>query len=127
VILRNGKRKTITAELEERPTDDKTTTAKSDTLEQLGFSVQNLTDELAERLGYQGQSGVVVSDVEPGSMAGQAGISAGTLVVEVNRKPVKNTKDFDKALEQAGKEGSVLLLVKNRRYTRYVVLTLPKK
>ena len=46
----------------------------ADTIEQLGFSVVNLTGELASELGYEGDSGVVVREVQPGSEADQAGI-----------------------------------------------------
>ncbi|UCE98719.1 MAG: DegQ family serine endoprotease [Planctomycetota bacterium] len=126
VVLRDGKRKTFTAELGERPTKP-LLAAQPETLEQLGFSVQNLTDDLAERLGYEGQSGVVVTQVEPGSLAELAGISSGTLIIEVNREPVENTDEFNEAMEKAAGQGTVLLLIKDKRYTRFVVLTLPEK
>jgi serine protease Do len=55
VVLRDGKRKTITAELGTRPPREEILGAPpTDVMEQLGFSVQELTDELAERLGYEG-------------------------------------------------------------------------
>lgn len=127
VVFRNGKRKELTAELGERPTKAQIAGAQSDMLGQLGFAVQNLTDDLAERFGYKGETGVIVSHVEPASLAALAGIKSGTLIMEVNRKPVKNTKDFDKVVEQAAKEGTVLLLIKDERYTRFVILTLSKK
>jgi len=127
VILRDGKRKKFTAELGERPTKPLLAKAQPETLEQLGFFVQNLTPDLAERLGYEGQSGVVVTQVEPGSLADLAGISSGTLIIEVNREPVENTDQFNEAMEKAAEQGTVLLLIKDKRYTRFVVLTLPEK
>jgi S1-C subfamily serine protease len=86
--------------------------------------VRNLTDEYAERLGFEGLSGVVVISVEADSQAAKKGITAGMLIMEVNREPVKNTKEFDEAIRKAKKEGSVLLLVNDGRYTRFVVLKL---
>ncbi len=127
VVLRDGERKTFTVKLGKRPTPAQIAKARSDTLEQLGLIVQNLTDDLAERLGYQGLTGVVATRAEPGSTAALAGITPGTLIMEVNRKPVKNTKDFNEAIEKAAEQGTVLLLIRNERYTRFVVLTLPKK
>ena len=127
VVLRDGKRKTLTAKLGERPKRGLITAVPSDTLEQLGLAVQNLTDDLAERLGYEGLAGVVVTQVEPGSPADFVGITRGTLIMEVNRKPVKNTKDFNEAVEEAAKEQTVLLRIKQGRATLFVVLTLPKK
>ncbi len=127
VVLRDGDRKEFTVEIGKRPPKDQLAAGKSQTLKQLGISVQNLTSDIAERFGYQGLSGVVVAEVEPGSLAELAGITQGTLIMEVNRKAVKNTKDFGEAVEQASREGSVLLLIKDEQYSRFVVLTLPKK
>jgi serine protease Do len=127
VVLRDGKRKTFTIKLVERPSADKIAAAESQTIEKLGLTVQNLTDDLAERLGYEGLTGVVVTQVEPGSLAQRAGVEAGMLIMEVNRESVANTKEFDKAVERAGKDGSILLLITDGRYARYVILKLPKE
>jgi serine protease Do len=82
---------------------------------------------LAERLGYKGMSGVVVSGVEPGSLAAAGGIQPGMLIQEVNRQQIKNTKDFYEALEKAGEEGTILLYINNGQYSQYLVLKLDKK
>ena len=96
-------------------------------MEQLGFVVQNLTDDLAERYGYEDHIGVIVIRVEPDSQAAQKGITPGMLIMEVNRKSVKNTKDFDEAIEKAAKAGKVLLLINDGRYRQLVVLKLSKE
>ncbi len=128
VVLRDGKRKELTVELGQRPTEGALAAAEpSGALEQLGLTVQELTDELAERLGYEGQSGVVVAGVEPSSIAELAGITPGTLIVEVNRQPIKNIEGFNEAIEKSGKEKTILLLTKKGRYSRYVALILPEK
>jgi serine protease Do len=124
VVLRDGKRKTLTTELDKRPPQDKLPGAEPKTSQKLGFAVKNLTDEYAERLGFEGMSGVLVISVEAGSQAAQKGITAGMLIMEVNREPVKNTKEFDEAIQKAKKDGSVLMLVNDGRYTRFIVLKL---
>jgi serine protease Do len=124
VILRDGKRKTLTAELERRPPQGQAPGAELETSQKLGFTVRNLTDEYAERLGFEGLSGVVVTSVEAGSNAAKKGITAGMLIMEVNRQPVKNTKEFDEAIQKAKKDKSLLLLVNDGRYTRFIVLKL---
>jgi serine protease Do len=127
VVLRDGKRKSLTVELGQKPQDQQAAAAGGAEAEKtLGISVTNLSDELAERLGFEGLSGVVVESVEPGSLAAEKGIAAGMLIMEVNRKPVKNTKKFDKAVKQAVKGGKVLLLVNNGTYSQYVLLKLPE-
>jgi serine protease Do len=125
-VLREGDKRDFTVKLGEKSTL-RAGAEPSKILEQLGFAVQNLTEELAERLGYEGQSGVVVTQVEPGSIADRNGIKPGSLIMEVDRKPVKNVKEFSSALEKAGKEGSLLLLVDSGRYRLLVVLPLPEK
>jgi len=129
VVLRDGKRKTLTIELGERPGTDELIAGGSrpQVQKQLGLTVQNLTDELAERLGYEGVRGVVVTSVEPGSAAEENGIRAGMLIEEVNSAQVSNTKQFSKAIEKAGQGDAVLLLVNNGRYSVYVVLPLEEK
>jgi serine protease Do len=127
VVLRDGSRREFTVELAEKPAKEKVAIGKSQTMEDLGLTMQNLTDDLAERLGYEGLSGVVVTQVEAGSLAELSGISQGTLIMEVDRKPVKNTKEFSEAIEEAAKNGTILLLIRDEGYTRFAVITLPQK
>lgn len=126
VIIRDGNRKDVTAQLGKRSEEMLAAAEGSKALEKLGFTVENLSDELAERFGYQGLSGVIVTKVEPDSSAAQTGIRPGVLIQEVNRKKVSNIKDFSSAMEKAGKNESVLLLVYNGRYTQLILLPLSK-
>ena len=128
VVWRDGKRKTLTVKLGKRPpAEELDDTLPTDTIEELGFTVETLTDELAERYGYEGESGVLVRDVEPGSQAARVHIVRGTLIKEVNLQEVKNTKEFNEAIKKAKKKGSVLLLVKRGRYPFSVILKLSDK
>ena len=128
VIWRDGKRKTITAELSKRPsTDELAGTLPAKTVEELGFTVQSLTDELRESYGYEGQSGVIVNNVVPGSQADRIGIVPGTLIKEVNRREVKNPREFSEAIERAKKRGNVLLLIKRGRDTFFALLRLSEE
>jgi serine protease Do len=126
VVWRDGKRKTLTAKLDKRPPlEELIRSSQPGRIDALGFSVQNLTDELAERYGFQGQNGVIVSSVEPGSQAAQEGLSAGMLIIEVNLKPVQNAREFSDAMEQAKKDkGKAILLVNDGQRRRYIELKL---
>jgi serine protease Do len=90
----------------------------------IGISVQNLTDELAERFGYEDTVGVVITKVTPNSPAARAGLRSGMVVDEVNRETVTNTEEFDSAIENVADDKSVLLLVREGEYSRYVPLKL---
>ena len=96
----------------------------SELLERLGFTVQDLTDELAYQLGYEGQQGVIIADVEPGSEASQVGLRRGTLIRQVNRQSVRNTDEFMQALKESERSKQILLLAQDRRGARFVALDL---
>ncbi len=128
VVLRDGKRRTFTVKLGKRPSTEELTGDLSEEMrEELGFTVQNLTDDLAERFGYEGQSGVIVTSVESGSQAERLNLAPGALIKEVNRQEIKNTREFNEAIKQAKKKGGALLWVKRDRYTFLAFLKLSEK
>jgi S1-C subfamily serine protease len=57
--------------------------------------------------------GVVVSEVQPGSAAEEAGIKVGQIIINVDGEPVKNPADFAKAVENL--KGSVKLTTEGDR------------
>jgi serine protease Do len=124
VVIRDGKRKTLTAKLDKRPPQEQMPGSEPEAGLKLGFTVKNLTDEYAERLGFEGMSGVLVISVEADSQAAKKGITAGMLIMEVNKESVKNTKEFDEAIKKAKKDKSLLLLINDGRYTRFIFLKL---
>lgn len=124
VINRDGKKKVLTVKLGEQDKDMIAGVTQTDIMKQLGFTVQNLSKDLAYQFGYENLQGVLVSEVIPGSPAQLAGIRSGTLILEVNRKSIKNTNEFLKALDDSKKTQKVLLLVRDQRYSRYVMLQL---
>ena len=65
--------------------------------------------------------GVAVTGVEDGSTAQTAGLRDGDVIQEVNRMPVSNVADFDRAVKNAG-SGTVLLLVNRNGFTQYVAI-----
>ncbi len=125
-IFREGERKQITAVTSEFPDqgEEAAATGESDTYDRLGFTVTELTEQLAQRFGYDDQDGVVVEQVENGSSAARAGLRPGTLIASVNRKEVNTVKEFKKEIAKAGDSNAVLLLVKTPRGSRYVMLEL---
>jgi len=122
VIWRDGKRTTVTAELGKRDSKSARRVAPADALHEFGFTVGALTDELAERYGYDGQQGVVVSSVEPGSQADRASLVQGMLIKEVNQTQVKNVKEFNEAIKKGKEKGIAILLVKYGVNSDYVML-----
>jgi serine protease Do len=71
-----------------------------------GLHVETLSPERARHLGLQGQRGVIVSEVEPGSFAEDIGFSRGDVIVEVNRNAVESYGNLRQELSglRAGQE-----------------------
>jgi hypothetical protein len=49
------------------------------------------------------------------------------VILEVNREPIKDTKEFYQAVEKSTKKGTILLLIGDGRSTFLVPLKLAKK
>jgi serine protease Do len=64
----------------------------------LGVSIQPLTPELAKGFGLKEPKGVLISDVVQDSPAERAGISAGDIVIEFDKKKVEAPQDLQKAV-----------------------------
>jgi serine protease Do len=87
-----------------------------------GLHVKDLSAELAKELGLDVESGVVISAVQPGSRADEAGLRPRDIILEVNRETVKNVNSYQTALKSSAKNKIVLLLVKRGDNTIYVAL-----
>ncbi|RWG49801.1 MAG: PDZ domain-containing protein, partial [Mesorhizobium sp.] len=80
----------------------------------LGLGLTDLTPDIREQLNLaDNQRGAVVERVNPDKAASAAGIEPGDVIVAVDRTPVKNARQANQAIAEAGKSGrkSVLLLV----------------
>ena len=121
-VIRDGRQKTLNVKIGKQDPDMMPGVTQTGVMKKLGFSVQNLTKELANQFGYNNLEGVLVSEVMRGSAAQFAGIKPGNLIMEVNRTSVSNTNDFLKEIKKA--KQNVLLLVRDGQYSRYVMLQL---
>jgi serine protease Do len=119
--LRGARERRFTVEIGELK--DEVLAVPTATGEGLGMSVQTLTAEIAENLGLdRGLSGVVVTAVDPDGPAAESGIRRGDVLLEVNRRPIRNARQYEKALRGAGKEKSILFLVRRGDSTIFLAL-----
>ncbi len=127
-VVRNGKKKSIKVKIGKRPEKGETVpTLKPEQGWQLGVQVKELTNELRRRLNVRVKEGVVVVDVKPGSTAADAGIRPGMVIVEINKKPVKNVEEFRRILSDIHQGKNLLLLVSFKGTTQYVLVKPPEK
>ena len=89
---------------------------------ELGMTVQRLTPQIAESLGLEKADGVVVTAVEPGSAADEAGIRRGDVILEVDRKPIRNLDEYKKSISGMRKGKGVLFLVRRGDNTLFLAL-----
>jgi serine protease Do len=125
-LLREKQQREVSVELGELPREQ-TAARSSEEMQapgRLGFSVQNLTPDLAKQLGAERPEGVVVTQIDPRSEAYQAGIRRGMVIREVNQQAVKNVQDFRQAVEKAEQSKQMLLLVQSPEATRYITFPI---
>lgn len=122
VVIRDGKEQTIKVTIDEREEAKQASaeTPSSAASTKAGLTVQELTPEIAEQLGYEQDEGVVISEVEPGSPASEAGLRRGDLIKEVNRQSVRSLSDYNEAMASVDEGESFLLLVRRSDYTLYI-------
>jgi serine protease Do len=79
----------------------------------LGMAVTELAPATAEKLGYDGDRGLLVLAVEPGSPALEGGAERGDIVLQVNAQPVRSLADYLAAIGRI-KSGEVVRMLLRR-------------
>ncbi|NKB38175.1 MAG: Do family serine endopeptidase [Gammaproteobacteria bacterium] len=114
-ILREGKRKKLTAYIAPRAEVAKNPAAINPRLK--GVSIGDIDEDSP----YFGRlEGVVVVDIERASHAWNSGMRQGDIITSVNRKPVKNLSSFLKAVD--GEKNSLLLRIVRGRSAAFLVI-----
>ena len=125
-VMRNGKQEEVVVKVGTLPDQEVATAHAEGSVQSLGLSVQTLTEQLADKLGVDAASGVVITQVVPGSVADSQGLRPGMVIKQVDKEPVKNASQFTDLLKGSKDTTSHLLLVQDGEYTRYVVLKVEK-
>ena len=118
-VVRNGEAFSLRLIIGQAP-DQVTAKPPSSDVDSFGLDVEDLSPDVARSMGYEGEHGVLVTDVEPGSAAADAGFQWGDLIVEVNQRALRSQMDYKRILERA-QEGD-LIVFRIRRGEARVVL-----
>jgi serine protease Do len=122
-VVRDGKRVVLPITIEEQPADfgradipaPQRTPSPADPqrLEKLGIEIADLTDDIAEGLGYRkGVTGVVITKVSAGPAA-EVGLRRGMLIAKVDGRRVGNATEARQAMESASLQRGILLQVQS--------------
>ncbi|MFM2096543.1 MAG: hypothetical protein RIS70_3667 [Planctomycetota bacterium] len=125
-LMRNGSVKTVTVEIGEL-NGNASEVAQSEAGDveksnELGLAVQTLTPDLARQIGSKEMQGVIITQVEPGSLAQRAGLAAGDVITSVNRKGVQTAQEYRDLLRAASVDKGILLQVRRDGVNRFVVI-----
>jgi serine protease Do len=129
-VSRDGNVKELEVKLKEFPQDKmlargKTSPSQSDDVTD-GITVDDLSAQARQEFNIPAKvKGALVTDVEPNSPAAEAGLQPGDVILEINRKAVRNSEDAVAASD--GLKDDALLRVWSKGGSRFVVLKKAEK
>jgi serine protease Do len=118
-IVRNRQPQEITLDIGSFPSSAVRGETKDEETK-LGFSIDNITPDIARQLGVTDDKGVVITKVAPNSPAAWAGLKAGTIILAINQQKVLSVDEFYSILKETPPGRPLLLLVKQGNLVRFV-------
>jgi len=126
-ILRDGNKKTLDVTVKQLPGSDKLAEASSSNTEDTGtlngVEVADLDQQAHQQFNVpKNIKGAVVTQVEPGSAAAEAGLKPGVVIQEINHQPVKSADEAVKLTEKSENNKRTLVRVWADGGSHYVVV-----
>jgi serine protease Do len=87
-----------------------------------GLELRDINADIAKTMKLQSADGVLVTSVEPGSIAADAGVKVGDVITSVASAPVRTKQDFAKALAKAGSGDALMLNINRGDEKTYAIL-----
>ena len=85
-----------------------------------GVVFDDVTPPLARQMDLAVNSGVVVTDIEEGSLAESSGLQPGDVILELNRQPIQNFSMFQRLADPMKSTDLALLLVNRQGTVLYI-------
>ncbi len=125
-VWQNGKTKTLKVKISKR--DEEKIVAKSSRKEhrdELGMRVTELTQEMTRQFNLKEKKGVIVTGVNPGSKAAEAGVKVRDIIKEINHKEILSVNDLNTAINEI-KEGETINMFIWRMHRGFLVIKITK-
>ncbi len=122
-LLRDNRAKTLKVVIEELPRDDQPVAesrSKPSSSNRMGVEVAELDADARKALGR----GVLIRKVQPGSVAAQAGLRGGDIILQLDRKNVKNLADFRKKVANLPTGRMIPVLVHRQGADQFIVMKI---
>jgi len=124
-VLRGKEQKALAVTLGTFPEEGAEAEGDEAQASHLGMAYTDLTAGIASRLDLPPDTkGVVVTAVEPGEAADDAGLRRGDVVVSVNSQAVESVSEFEKTIDAARSAGAARLRVRRGNSAMLVVIKL---
>lgn len=94
----------------------------------IGIEIENLTPEMARKVGCPDLEGVLISKVKPGSSAALAGIQPGFVITNIafnnlhNQKRITSVEEFNTAMKDLGDKKYVILGIRHQNFQKYYTI-----
>ena len=125
VVVRDGKELTLNTTIQESTKAE--TESKKDLFKNLGMIVKDLTSKQSIKLKYEGEEGVIVTNIQKEGPASKAGLKKGDLIIEVQHKPVTSVDEFHQAILKIQQEEDILMFIKRQNKTSKFIVLKQKK
>ncbi|NLL61888.1 MAG: Do family serine endopeptidase [Candidatus Atribacteria bacterium] len=123
-VNRDGKESPFVLRIEEMPADETTVTGDKIFAEQTGIRVEKVTPEIARRSGLPKTTGLIITEVIPGSSAEDMGLRIDDIILEANRREVADLEQWENITSNLKPGNTLLLLVFRSNRTYYVPIKI---
>ncbi|OGF44697.1 MAG: hypothetical protein A2231_10715 [Candidatus Firestonebacteria bacterium RIFOXYA2_FULL_40_8] len=103
--------------------DRKTVNEKKEDISYFGLKVSAVDAAAVKKYGLAVKEGVLLASVMEGSEADIAGLAEGDVIIEIDKKQVKNTEEYRKYVKASNIKDGVLMVVNRRGVVYFAVLT----
>lgn len=95
--------------------------ARGKSSDKVGVTVEEISKELADRLGLRDSKGLVITEVKPGSSAEELGIAPRSIIIEINGARPETLKAYNVIMAKLKKGDVVRLLLRRPDGTAHYV------